>query len=80
MDQIQRVAREGPECVIDRKLAQEEAQKLYKAGEKKIGTDESVFLQVMALRHYYQLRATFDEYARVRRDNVMTLDTYYCLV
>ncbi|XP_064599888.1 annexin A7-like isoform X3 [Liolophura sinensis] len=71
LDQIQRVAREGPECVIDRKLAQEEAQKLYQAGEKKIGTDESVFLQVMALRHYYQLRATFDEYSKIAGKDIL---------
>ena len=55
----------GPESVVDRALAQKEAQELYKAGEKKIGTDESAFLKIMALRHFYQLRATFEEYAKV---------------
>ena len=63
--QLQRVQYEGAECVIDRNLARDDAQKLYQAGEKKLGTDESVFLQVMAVRHYYQLRATFEEYVRV---------------
>ena len=55
----------GPESVVDRALAQKEAQELYKAVEKKIGTDESAFLKIMALRHFYQLRATFEEYAKV---------------
>ena len=63
--QLQRVQYEGAECVIDRNLARDDAQKLFQAGEKKLGTDESVFLQVMAVRHYYQLRATFEEYVRV---------------
>lgn len=50
---------------MDRALAKKEAEELYRAGEKKIGTDESAFLKIMALRHFYQLRATFEEYARV---------------
>ena len=55
----------GPESVVDRALAKKEADELYRAGEKKIGTDESAFLKIMALRHFYQLRATFEEYAKV---------------
>lgn len=46
-------------------MAKKDAEDLYRAGEKKLGTDESAFLRVMALRHFYQLRATFEEYARV---------------
>lgn len=57
----------GPESVVDRALAKKEAEELYRAGEKKIGTDESAFLKIMALRHFYQLRATFEEYARVSK-------------
>lgn len=64
-EQLQRAATEGVESVIDRNLAREDAHKLYQAGVKKIGTDESAFLQVMAVRHYYQLRATFEEYHKV---------------
>ena len=51
--------------MIDRNLAREDAQKLYQAGERQLGTDESAFLAVMAIRHYYQLRATFEEYVKV---------------
>lgn len=62
---------------MDRALAKKEAQELYKAGEKKIGTDESAFLKIMALRHFYQLRATFEEYARVR---YVTTENTQCIL
>ncbi|XP_067938086.1 annexin A7-like [Watersipora subatra] len=61
----------GPESVVDRALAKKEAEELYRAGEKKIGTDESAFLKIMALRHFYQLRATFEEYARVSQRDIL---------
>lgn len=64
-EQLQKVYTVGPESVVDRELARREAQKLYEAGEKKIGTDESAFNVVLSLRHSYQLRTTFEEYARV---------------
>jgi len=55
--------------MVDRALAAEEAAELYSAGELQFGTDESVFLKVMATRNVYQLRATFEEYQKVRLDN-----------
>ncbi|KAL3875772.1 hypothetical protein ACJMK2_033689 [Sinanodonta woodiana] len=74
-EQLQRMMYEGVECVIDRNLARQEAQALFQAGEKKIGTDESVFLQIMAIRHHYQLRATFEEYVKIAgRDILSTID------
>ena len=51
---------------MDMEKARQEAQELYDAGEKQWGTDESKFNQVISLRSYPQLRATFDEYAQVR--------------
>ena len=50
---------------VDMAKAQREAQELYQAGEKKWGTDESKFNQIIAVRSFPQLRATFDEYVRV---------------
>lgn len=63
--QRQTLMQRGPEAVVDRALAQQDAQKLYQAGVKKLGTDESAFLAVLAIRHEYQMRATFEEYQKV---------------
>ena len=60
--QEQQLHQQGPAAVVDRAMAQQDAQKLYQAGTQKIGTDESTFLSAMAIRHQYQMRATFDEY------------------
>ena len=50
---------------VDIAKAKREAQELYQAGEKKWGTDESKFNQIIAVRSFPQLRATFNEYVRV---------------
>ena len=51
--------------VVDAAKAQSEAQQLYQAGEKKWGTDESKFNQIIVVRSFPQLRATFNEYVKV---------------
>ena len=53
------------ETPADVEKAHQEAQELHDAGAKQWGTDESKFNQVIALRSFPQLRATFDEYAKV---------------
>nr|KAG5708245.1 hypothetical protein BaRGS_021179 [Batillaria attramentaria] len=52
-------------AVVDPTLAMQEAQELYKAGVKKLGTDEETFNRILCLRNYGQLRATFDAYKQV---------------
>ncbi len=56
---------QGPACVVDVDLARKDAQELHRAGEAKLGTDESTFNRIFAIRHIYQLRATFEEYHKV---------------
>jgi len=53
-------SRSEPEVDVD--LAQKEANDLYEAGEGQLGTTESTFNRVFALRSYPQLRATFAAY------------------
>lgn len=50
---------------IDEGRAKEDAKALYKAGEKKMGTDEETFNRILCCRSYRQLRATFREYYQV---------------
>ncbi|GFN89710.1 Annexin [Plakobranchus ocellatus] len=59
---------EGTE--FDRNKAKQDAQELYSAGEKKWGTDESKFHTILVSRSYAQLRATFQEYAKVANKDI----------
>jgi annexin A7/11 len=62
-------------ATVDMEKAKREAQELYQAGEKKWGTDESKFNQIIALRSFPQLRATFDEYIKIsQRDIVNSIE------
>ena len=63
--QLQQIRAQGPAAVVDMNLAREDAAKLHQAGVKRLGTDESAFISVLALRNMYQLQATFDEYQKV---------------
>ena len=57
-------------AAVDMAKATREAQELFSAGEKKLGTDESKFNHILATRSYPQLRATFDEYIKVSAYNL----------
>ena len=42
-----------------------DAQNLYKAGEKKIGTDEKMFIATLCYRSFAHIRAVCTEYTKV---------------
>jgi len=46
-------------------IAEQDAQALYKAGEKKMGTDESTFNMILATRSFAQIRLMLHEYERI---------------
>ncbi|KAJ7383656.1 hypothetical protein OS493_026842 [Desmophyllum pertusum] len=58
-------------ATVDMAKATKEAQDLFQAGEKKLGTDESRFNVVLASRSFPQLRATFDEYVKIAQRDIM---------
>ncbi|KAI4347309.1 hypothetical protein L6164_008131 [Bauhinia variegata] len=51
---------EGPE--VSREVAEKDAKVLYKAGEKKLGTDEKTFIQIFSERSWAQLNAVSSYY------------------
>ncbi|KAH9514714.1 Annexin A11, partial [Bulinus truncatus] len=57
--------REPDRTEPDVELAKKEAKELYDAGEKQMGTDESVFNRVLCLRSIIQLRETFNQYKAI---------------
>ncbi|MGH0172544.1 UNVERIFIED_CONTAM: hypothetical protein FKN15_000924 [Acipenser sinensis] len=52
---------------VNLQKAQEDAQRLYQAGEGKLGTDESSFNMVLAVRSFPQLKATVEAYATISK-------------
>ncbi|TGZ63448.1 hypothetical protein CRM22_006903 [Opisthorchis felineus] len=55
---------------VDQAAARRDAEELYRAGEKRLGTDESTFNKILASRSFPHLRAVFDEYSKVGRKDI----------
>lgn len=51
---------EGPE--IDKTMVEHDAKALYKAGEKKLGTDEKTFIRIFSERSWAHLAAVDSTY------------------
>jgi len=58
------------ECEVDPAKAAEDARRLYDAGEKVLGTDESIFNAIMATRSYDHLRAVFTQYSHISQTDI----------
>ncbi|CAJ0942669.1 unnamed protein product, partial [Mesorhabditis belari] len=50
--------------------ANQDARKLYAAGERRLGTDEACFNSILAAQNYAQLRLVFDEYQKVSNHSI----------
>jgi annexin A7/11 len=55
---------------VDINKAKQDASELYKAGEKKLGTDESTFNQILCSQSYEQLRLVFQEYKALSKKSL----------
>lgn len=56
---------------VDLAKAEKDARDIYDAGEKVLGTDESVFNMVLCTRSFPQLRATFEKYRTVTGKGIL---------
>ncbi|KAK3604065.1 hypothetical protein CHS0354_004728 [Potamilus streckersoni] len=63
-------ANRGESKEFDRNKAKQDAKALLEAGENKWGTDESRFNVILVSRSYAQLRATFQEYAKLANKDI----------
>uniref|UniRef100_A0A8C5Y8C1 Annexin n=1 Tax=Microcebus murinus TaxID=30608 RepID=A0A8C5Y8C1_MICMU len=56
---------------VNHQMAQEDAQRLYQAGEGRLGTDESCFNMILATRSFPQLKATMEAYSRMANRDLL---------
>lgn len=55
---------------VDKQAARRDAETLYQAGEKRLGTDESKFNMILASKSFAHLRVVFEEYFRVSKHDI----------
>jgi annexin A7/11 len=55
---------------VDPLKANQDARALYRAGEQRLGTDESCFNQILASQNFAHLRMVFDEYQKVANHSI----------
>ncbi|CAH8545877.1 unnamed protein product [Dicrocoelium dendriticum] len=55
---------------VDMQAARRDAEALYQAGEKRLGTDESTFNMILSSKSFPHLRAVFEEYSRVSKNDI----------
>uniref|UniRef100_A0A8C5JYZ2 Annexin n=1 Tax=Jaculus jaculus TaxID=51337 RepID=A0A8C5JYZ2_JACJA len=53
-------------------MAQDDAQRLYQAGEGRLGTDESCFNMILPTRSFPQLKATMEAYSRMANRDLLS--------
>lgn len=56
--------------LVDQEKVKQDAQRLYKAGEDRWGTDEEEFNIIFSTRDYYHLREVWNEYVKVRDERL----------
>ncbi|KAJ8318650.1 hypothetical protein KUTeg_003741 [Tegillarca granosa] len=64
---------------VDMNKAQQDAKRLYEAGEKRWGTDESAFNAILASQSFEQLRAVFDQYKTVSGKDIESAIKIRCV-
>lgn len=63
-------SRRSESSIVDAHLAKNDAQILYNAGEKRWGTDEDKFIEILCFSSMPQLRHTFTEYRNLSGKNI----------
>jgi len=64
--------RDSNAAAVTQEKAKEDAQKLYRAGEGTLGTDEKVFIEIFAKRSWKHIRKVAEDYAKLYSHSLHT--------